>query len=348
MRKLLTEIALVAFLVLSLFLLVLRVYQQNHVVRDSTEKVQQQQQNTKNDNQKINLKTILKEQNKTLDQQYKAIASEIEDFRSSEKFQKIKEKKALKTEKFTSKCTIAYTLEKPLPKPRIIQQKEKEEPVKKIQKSLPLVAIIMDDVSSKWQAKLIKKLPFPITPSIFPATYDHPNTPEIAKMFQHYMVHTPMEAYHFPSPEENTLHVDDSLKTIDMRIKNIKKDFPHLIAINNHTGSMFTSDYESMDKLFCVLKKYHIRFVDSRTSAQTKGTKMGKIFHTKVLERNVFLDNIDDEDAILDKLKETVSYAKKNHLAIAICHPKESTFQALMHAKNILHGVEVVTIDKLY
>ncbi len=334
MRVLLTKIALVAFLFLSLFLLVLKVYQENTLQTRYIQKADHKETKI----EKLTLQKIIHDQNKTLDAQYKAIASEIEDLKFSKQFKKLNHEKTVKIKKFISKCTISSKIE---------EKKEVIKPKAKIH-LLPRVAIIMDDVSSKEQALLIKRLPFPITPSIFPSTYNHPDTPQIAKMFHHYMVHTPMEAYHFPSPEENTLEVDDDLKTIDQKIKNIKKDFPHLIAINNHTGSMFTSDYESMDKLFCTLKKYHIRFVDSRTSADTKGRKMGEVFHTKVLERNVFLDNIDDEDAILDQIRQTVEYAKRNHVAIAICHPKPSTFLALMHAKNILKGVEMVTIDELY
>ncbi len=335
MRVLLTKIALVAFLVLSLFLLVLKVYQENNQKLESGVKVKSKDIKV----EKLNLEKILKEQNKTLDAQYKAIASEIEDLKFSTQFKKLNHEKTLKIKKFISKCTITHEIE---------EKKEITKPKKTTIHTLPRVAIIMDDVSTHQQALLIKKLPFPITPSIFPSTYNHPDTPSIAKMFRHYMVHTPMEAYHFPSPEENTLNVDDDLNTIDQKIRDIKKNFPNLIAINNHTGSMFTSDYESMDKLFCTLKKYHIRFIDSRTSTDTKGRKMAEIFHTKVLERNVFLDNIDDEDAILQKIQESVDYAKKHHVVIAICHPKPTTFLALMHAKKILKGVEMVTIDKLY
>jgi len=142
--------------------------------------------------------------------------------------------------------------------------------------------------------------------------------------------------------------VDDSFETIDAKIARIKRYFPKLFAINNHTGSKFTSDADAMDRLFCALQKYGIRFVDSRTAVTTKARLMAKLHHCKVLERNIFLDNDDSVASVLAQLKEAVRYAREHGTAIAICHPKDATFEALMRAKPILRGVDVVTIDKLY
>ena len=167
-------------------------------------------------------------------------------------------------------------------------------------------------------------------------------------MFRCYMVHTPMEAFHYPKEEKYTLKTRDSFQTILQRIAQIKHDFPRLTAINNHTGSKFTSDPSAMDKLFCALQKYGIHFVDSRTAATTKACQIGKIHGQHVLSRNVFLDNVDDVDAILARIKESVAYAKKHKVAIAICHPRPATFEALREAPKVIKGVRVVTIDALY
>ena len=212
---------------------------------------------------------------------------------------------------------------------------------------VPRLAIIMDDIGNAKQVSAFQNIPFAITPSIFPATKRHPNTPKFAKKFKCYMVHMPMEAFHFARPEENTLEVSDPLATIEEKIANMHHDFPDAVAINNHTGSKFTSDARAMDRLFCVLDKYDINFIDSKTAPHTRGKETGKLHNRVVLERNIFLDNEPDVDYILNQLKKAVRYAKRHGTAIAICHPRPETFEAFKEAAYLLKDVKMVFIDEL-
>ena len=356
MRSLLLRIVLTVLLVLSLFLLLLHVYIQNISEPPATIEKETLPSLASVKTLPFNvvtkppsvarIKSLFSEENKTLETKYKTVASEIMDYVHSREMKKEEVNQTQTTEvakKFVSRCRqpVRKVI---LPK----SEKPKVSPQKVLTASKPRLVIIMDDVRSMEEGEMIRELPFHITPSIFPVTFDHPDTPEVARMFSVFMIHMPMEAYHFSSPEEHTIHTDDTLETIEKRIAEIKADFPSLTAINNHTGSKFTSDRDAMDKLFCALGKYGIPFVDSRTSAETKAREMGRLFHRKVLERNVFLDNEDSVASVLNQLKEAVAYAKEHKTAIAICHPKPTTFEALMQAKPLLKGVDVVTIDKLY
>ncbi len=370
MKYTLVKIALVIILVLSVFLVILHfsfpssglpVHETNLSATVGVEKHSLQTGNNQTvlspavNTSVADIKAVLGDKNRTLDKAYKSVASEIEDFLNT--------RKHIPLDKDENKSEVNFTSVCPLPPeklPPIVREKEKKplnrylpETVqkkqrKKVYRGLPRLVIIMDDVRSLEQGKMIKRLPFKVTPSIFPVTVDHPDTKKVARMFRCYMVHTPMEAFHYPKEEENTLETGDSLQTIERRIRAIKHDFPRLTAINNHTGSKFTSDPKAMDRLFCALQKYGIRFVDSRTAPTTKACQIGELHGTHVLSRNVFLDNVDDVDAILARLRESVEYAKKHKVAIAICHPRPATFEALMRAKPLLKGVHVVTIDALY
>ena len=213
--------------------------------------------------------------------------------------------------------------------------------------NIPRLAIIMDDIGNANQVRAFKKIPFPITPSLFPATLNHSNTPDFAKKFKSYMVHLPMEAFNFSRPEENTLLVSDSLETIEEKIASMHQDFPDAVAVNNHTGSKFTSDSEAMDRLFCILDKYDITFIDSKTAPHSKGKETGRLHNKVVLERHIFLDNKPDVGYILNQLKKAVRYAKRNGEAIAICHPRPETFQAFKEVAHLLKDVKMVFIDEL-
>jgi polysaccharide deacetylase 2 family uncharacterized protein YibQ len=217
-----------------------------------------------------------------------------------------------------------------------------------IKTNKPKLVIILDDVSFGYQVKAIKKLPFKATPSFFPPTKIHPNTPIYAKEFKDYMVHVPMQALHFSHPEPDTINVDWSYTQIKNRIIQIKNWFPNAKFINNHTGSKFTANLQSMNYLFKVLKKENLGFVDSRTTPYSKAEIVEKIYHIPFFERNIFLDNKQNIKYIQNQLKKAVTLAQKRGYAIAIGHPHQATIEALKESKNILQNVDVISINELY
>jgi len=145
----------------------------------------------------------------------------------------------------------------------------------------PKLAIIIDDVSLATQVRKIKSIGIPLTLSFFPPKSTRPNSAKLASHERVYMVHLPMEAYNFTAEEPLTLRVKDSQKIITHRIKEIKRLFPRVRYINNHTGSKFTSNEVAVNRLIYALNKYNIHFIDSRTTAKTKAPKVMKNFGYK-------------------------------------------------------------------
>ncbi|MCI7102955.1 MAG: divergent polysaccharide deacetylase family protein [Campylobacter sp.] len=213
----------------------------------------------------------------------------------------------------------------------------------------PKLAIIMDDISTKAQVRELKKLSIKVTPSIFPPEKEHPKTAELAKEFSVYMVHLPLQALNYTNEKANTLHTGDSKEKISQRIKDIKKDFKGVKYINNHTGSDFTSDFKSTLALLAELKNSEIYFIDSLTTNKSTVLDASKKLGLKYAYRDVFLDNEQNVSKILKMINKAVAVAKKDGVAIAICHPYKSTFEALKIAqKDAFNGVEVVYVDKIY
>ena len=213
----------------------------------------------------------------------------------------------------------------------------------------PKLAIIMDDISTNAQASELKKLSIKVTPSIFPPEKEHPKTAELAKEFSVYMVHLPLQALNYTNEKANTLRTGDSKEKISQRIKDIKKDFKGVKYINNHTGSGFTSDFKSTLALLDELKNSEIYFIDSLTTNKSTVLDASKKLGLKYAYRDVFLDNEQNVSKILKMINKAVAVAKKDGVAIAICHPYKSTFEALKIAqKDAFNGVEVVYVDKIY
>ena len=210
------------------------------------------------------------------------------------------------------------------------------------------LVLIIDDVATFEHASMVKSIGLKITPSIFPATKTHPDTPNIARTFEFYMIHLPMQAKHFDSPEIGTLTINESFESMHEKIKKIRKDFPRAKYTNNHTGSRFTSDYDAMDKAYRALIEQGFIFVDSKTIAQTAVARAAKKYNQPYISRDIFLDDDPSAAAVRRELVAAVNLAKKRGYAIAIGHPKKNTIAVIKASKNnILKDVEVVYLKDI-
>jgi len=264
--------------------------------------------------------------------------SEIEDYFYSLEFEKNRcEEKKLLTPKDNLEENSQIKYQKNSLEHKIVEKKYK----------IPKLAIIIDDVAFRHEVRDIKKIPFKVTPSFFPPSKRHPDTYKFAKDFKYYMIHLPLQAYHFSRVEKETLNVNDSPKKMEYIIQKIRKFFPKAVYINNHTGSRFTSDKKAMEELFKILKKYGFKFLDSRTSINSKALAVAREFNETIFSRDIFLDNIANEKYIKKQLLKAVKLAKKRGYAIAIGHPRRDTLKALRDSKNLLKGVDVVYINEL-
>ncbi|EDO8878150.1 divergent polysaccharide deacetylase family protein [Campylobacter coli] len=210
------------------------------------------------------------------------------------------------------------------------------------------LAIIIDDMANISQVRALQALKLKLIPSFFPPDKNHIDTPKLALKFDFYMVHLPLAAMNYTRPELDTLNPSDSEKRIFKKIQQVKKDFKDLKFINNHTGSLFTSDEKAMKKLYKAFEKEELIFVDSKTIASSKAPKVAKALGQIYIQRDVFLDNRDDVAYIKKQLMEAVRLAKQKGFAIAIGHPRKNTFKALEQSKDLLKSVELVYLSEIY
>jgi len=238
----------------------------------------------------------------------------------------------------------------------LIQKKQKHEKNESINKVVltyrakkPKLVIIIDDISNAKQLKRIISLGIPVTPSIFPPSELSMTSHELAKGLKHYMIHLPMESGNKKfNRQYKTLKTSFSKARMEARIKEIRRLFPEARYINNHTGSVFTSNEKAMGMLYGIMKKEGFIFIDSRTSSRTKVKKIVHAYKDAYVARDVFIDNKRTVPYILMQLKKAVKIAKKKGYAIAIGHPHKVTMQALASAEDIFGNVELVYIDQIY
>ena len=266
---------------------------------------------------------------------------------------KIEEKVEIKQAKEPSKEIEDEIIEEKtqIEKPITKQKKDlitKKDNYKYDLKTKPKLVIIIDDVVSKSQKDKILNIGYPITMAFLPPNGVQKESAIIAQNLPFHMIHFPMQASkNFKNIEVNTLNISDSYETIEARVKQLRVLYPNATYTNNHTGSVFTENYEAMDKLFRALKKYNFIFVDSRTTPNSVAKELSIKYQMPYIVRDTFLDNDRSFTAIQNQLKDAIRVAKKQGFAIAIGHPYEVTFKVLKESKHLLNDVEPIFLNKL-
>ncbi|WP_291953313.1 divergent polysaccharide deacetylase family protein [Campylobacter sp.] len=217
-----------------------------------------------------------------------------------------------------------------------------------IRQDKPSLAIIIDDMANYTHVKMLKNTKLKLIPSFFPPDERHPYTAELAKNFDFFMVHLPLAAISYDKAELNTLKPSDTKEKIFKRVAYIKEKFPNLVFMNNHTGSLFTSDENAMKNLFDAFNEYGFIFVDSRTIGNSKALKLVKEYNQPYIARDIFLDNEDNVEYIKKQIAQVVEKAKNKGFAIAIAHPRKNTFEALKQSKELLKSIQLVYLDEVY
>jgi len=258
-----------------------------------------------------------------------------------------KVKKEMPKEEVAKKRVLKKEIKKPLVKAS--EKRVENVTFVTYKNTKPKLVIIIDDVHTRAQISAIKALDMKITPSIFPPYKLAPNSHKLAQGLEHYMIHLPMESGNKQlNTQYKTLKVSFSNKKIENRIKELRLLFPKAKFINNHTGSVFTSDYSSMHLAYKIMRENGFIFLDSKTKNTSKVKEIAYSFGDVYVVRDIFIDNEHTIAAIHTQLKKAVKIAKRKGYAIAIGHPHKVTMQALASAKDLLKEVEVIYIDALY
>ena len=216
----------------------------------------------------------------------------------------------------------------------------------------PKLAIILDDLGNDREAaEAVFALHYPLTISVLPY---HAHSTEIAEEAQRrgleVMLHLPMRAIANETPEAHQLEAGMSGEEVARALNGMLESVPTASGVNNHEGSLATTDAKLMGELMPLLKHRDLFFVDSRTTAATVAFEEAERAGVRSGFRNVpFLDDLQDVAAIRRQLELALRGAKERGAAIAIGHPHAETLRAL---KEVLpraeaEGVRLVFVSEL-
>lgn len=217
----------------------------------------------------------------------------------------------------------------------------------------PLLTVIMDDLGrSTATAEALLALPEAVTFAILP---DEPKAVRVAEMAHaaghEVMLHVPMEPHGYPAanPGDEALFVKYSDSEIRTRFDTLLARIPYVAGANNHMGSRFTEDARALAPVMQTLREKGLFFIDSITTGKSMVTEAAHRAGVATLNRDVFLDNVAEVEAIRREIRRLVNKARTLGMAIGICHPYPETLEALRRELPEMRGrgITVVPVSVL-
>lgn len=217
----------------------------------------------------------------------------------------------------------------------------------------PRLAIIIDDIGYRHiDGRRAVNLPGAIACAFLPHA---PHTRELALAAharnKEILLHVPMQALASDKklgPGSLTLDMDQHqfVRTLQQALKSV----PHVSGVNNHMGSLLTSEHDHMVWLMRELQhRGDLFFVDSRTTAASVAHQVALENGVPSMQRDVFLDAERDPAFIARQFARAIHLAKLRGGALIIAHPYEETLDYLVWRLPDLEaeGVRLVSLQEL-
>ncbi len=266
------------------------------------------------------------------------------------KTEKTETQKQLETTK-TEKVVI---VEKPKTVETVTSEKPKSETTTvKPTKSGKLVFVFDDAGHNMTQLKPFLSMPFPITVAILPKL---PYTKEAAAALKNAnictILHQPMQAVNLSvDPGPGAIKPEMYSYEIEEIVKSNLSEVGDLIGMNNHEGSLITASQSDIGTVLDICKEKGLIFLDSRTNSASKAKQAALERGMTILERDIFLDNIQDRAEIIAMVNKGLEIADKKGYAIMIGHvwcKDLANILSEMYPKLKAQGYSFLTLEELY
>lgn len=213
------------------------------------------------------------------------------------------------------------------------------------------IALVIDDLGRELEpVRRLTALGVPVSYSVLPF---ESRTGEVVAALHgeqlEILLHLPMQAQGDADPGPGALYTNLGADDLRRRTARALDAVPGAVGVNNHMGSAFTADPAKMRPVLAEIGRRGLFFLDSRTSGRSVGYELARELGIPAAQRTVFLDNLDDRDAVAVQFAEVLQRARRDGAAIAIGHPYESTLEVLSELvpKALDAGYEFVPVSFL-
>ena len=164
------------------------------------------------------------------------------------------------------------------------------------------------------------------------------------------MLHAPMENSRQFNLGYGALTSEMSKAQIQGTLQASLATIPYMRGVNNHMGSVLTSNSIAMSWVMEVIAQQPLYFLDSRTSAESVAANVASQFNIPTLVRDVFLDHEQSTEYLEQQFEKLITIAEKNGTAIAIGHPHKVTIEFLERTLPTLaeQGITLATASGIW
>ena len=204
----------------------------------------------------------------------------------------------------------------PQPEPEELPQPEPEGIPEKI------LYFVIDDAGYSLE-KLQPFLDFPgkLTIAVLPGLdYSEESARRIYESGKEVFLHQPMEAVNGNDPGPSAILKTMDKDAIEQILEHNIKSIPHIKGVNNHMGSKITSDSQIMKIILSVMQRNNLVFLDSLTTNSSAAKEVSLELGFTIAQRDIFLDNVDNREAIMESIYTGRSAAENKGYAVMIGH----------------------------
>lgn len=142
------------------------------------------------------------------------------------------------------------------------------------------------------------------------------------------LCHLPMEPRGADSPGRNAILTSMSDDEIARATRENVRAIPHARGVNNHMGSLATTDRRVMSSVIGALPQ-GMYFIDSRTAGGSVAGEVAREMNVRTATRHVFLDDVPTEYSVRKQLEMLADTAERRGIAVGIGHPRPATMRVL-------------------
>jgi len=217
----------------------------------------------------------------------------------------------------------------------------------------PRAAIVIDDLGqSLSHLEQLAGLNIPLSIAVIPGLPASARTVgEASRLGIEMLLHQPMEPREDggKTPGAGVLLTSMTTAALRAQVRANLAAVPGAVGVNNHMGSRFTEDAPGLGALMAEIKEHGLFWLDSRTTAGTRGVEVAHAFGVPALERDIFIDAEVNVDFIRRQVRKLIAAARVHGTAVGIGHPHLETIAVLreLRAELLASGVTLVPVSTL-
>ncbi|MBN2191076.1 MAG: divergent polysaccharide deacetylase family protein, partial [Candidatus Aureabacteria bacterium] len=186
--------------------------------------------------------------------------------------------------------------------------------------------------------RLLEGVKEPVDCAVLPhLRYSKESALKLHSMGFEVMLHCPME------PESGAIDAgrgvifsgmskQEIIETLEQNLESV----PFAAGVNNHMGSKACKSKDLVRTVLGETDKRGLFFVDSLTSNDSVICQVAGEIGCPSIERDVFLDNVREDESIRNAFEELIKLSKKNGGAVGIGHYREQTLKILISYINVI------------